>query len=251
MENKEDKILIGLISDKINECDKKYMITSSNFLDLRQRTLVMNYLQHQKIHNFRFIGGYEDAERVVVVFLPDYAEENEINELSIIRVKTAKGGKKLGHRDYLGSILALGINREMIGDILVHEDGADIIVLNKIVEYIQNNYDKAGRARLNLTIHKIDELVMLKEVVQEKSTTVASMRIDTIIASAYQVSRTVAAQLIKQGVVFINNLEVNKTDKIVQQNDKIVVRGKGKIVISKIGERTRKDRIRVDYYSYK
>ncbi len=105
----------------------------------------------------KLYGGYDDAERCIAVCLPDYmhaepeSEEQHLEELlSVIRVSTPKGGRKLTHRDYLGSVLSLGITRDVIGDILVREDGADIVVIAEIADFIDINYDKAGRTNLSV-----------------------------------------------------------------------------------------------------
>ncbi|MBR6025332.1 MAG: hypothetical protein IK069_01085, partial [Firmicutes bacterium] len=128
---KEDEILLNYIEDKKRQCEEQYMLTSTACLDIRQLAIAENELRCTKHLNY---GGYDDAERRVILFLPDYADADaplseDDNPLALLRVSIPKGGKKLTHRDYLGSVLSLGIDRNVTGDILVRDDGADIVIL--------------------------------------------------------------------------------------------------------------------------
>ncbi len=255
---KEDKILIGSVEDRLEECQYGYMVTNSHFLDLRQRTVINNNLKCERGVRFEFYGGYEDSERVVIIFLPDYvdsvssffAENKEENPLKVIRVSKAKGSKELSHKDYLGSILGLGIKRELIGDILVFNDGADIVVMAGIAEFLAANYIKAGRTPLEASVLPIDEIREHQQKTEIKKDTVASLRIDNIVSSAFKVSRAGATEAIRQGVIFVNNLEVSKNDKPLKEGDKITFRGKGKVILEEIGGTSKKDRTRVTYLVY-
>ena len=141
---KEDKMLLAGAEDKFRQCCQQYCLTYTNFLDLRQRSLVEKSLRELGVSSSEarcvFYGGYEDAERTMAVFLPDYADERDC-PLSVIRIKAPSGGRKLTHRDYLGSLLGLGLKREMTGDILVTDSGADIIVMEEVKDFILFNYD--------------------------------------------------------------------------------------------------------------
>lgn len=245
---KEDKILLAATEDKINQCIRQYRLTYTNFLDLRQRSLVQNMWKEMKFSQsdvrMEFYGGYEDAERTVAVFLPDYADISQC-PLSAIRIRATEGGKQLTHRDYLGSITGLGIKREMTGDILTTENGADVIVLEDISDFILMNYDKAGRTSLKTEAIGIDEVF----VPEKKSTmirdTVASLRLDNIISSAFQLSRAKAVEAIKSGLVYVNSMQMEKPDIQVTEDSKLVLRGRGKAYLREVGKKTRKDRISI------
>ena len=145
-----------------------------------------------------FYGGYDDAERTVAAFLPDYASEADI-PLCVIRADTAAGGRKLTHRDYLGSLTGLGIKREMTGDILVRDDGADIIILDDIKDFLLLNYGKAGRTSLDLSALPLSELNIPEAKTVMIKDTVASLRLDNVISSAFKLSRGKAAEAIRSG----------------------------------------------------
>lgn len=243
---KDDKMLLARAEDKLQQCLQQYRTTYTNFLDLHQRSLVEGLWRDlsRGASDVRcvFWGGYEDAERTVAAFLPDYAGEDDC-PLSIIRIKTPSGGRKLTHRDYLGSLMGLGLEREMIGDILTVENGADVIILDDICDFIMLNYSKAGRTSLELQALPLSELHVPEQQTVMIKDTVASLRLDNVVSAAFSLSRAKAADAIRAGLVFVNSIQSEKTDMQVDEGAKLVLRGKGKAYLREVGGRTRKDRI--------
>ncbi len=255
-------MLIAQLEDKIEQCSDNYMLTGTGFMDMHQKRIAADFCRSGKVLpdgvKLKLYGGYDDAERCIAVCLPDYmhaepeSEEQHLEELlSVIRVSTPKGGRKLTHRDYLGSVLSLGITRDVIGDILVREDGADIVVIAEIADFIDINYDKAGRTNLSVEILPISELDAGTVNIEERQDTVASLRLDNIVASAFGLSRAKAAEAIRRGMVSVNSMEALKVDMEIKECDKIAMRGKGKAVLAEIGGTSRKDRIRIKINKYK
>ena len=242
---KEDKMLLAGIEDKLEQCLSQYRIMFTGFLDLRQRSmaekLCRRIARSAGDSRYTFFGGYEEAERTVAAFLPDYADESDI-PLSVIRVTTPAGGRKLTHRDYLGSLTGLGIKREMTGDILVRDDGADIIILDDIKDFLLLNYHQAGRTRLELSSVPLSDLMIPEVRTVMVNDTVASLRLDNIVSSAFKLSRGKAAEAIRSGIVFVNGIQAEKADMKVEEGDKLVLRGKGKAYLREVGGHTRKDR---------
>ncbi|QIB67879.1 RNA-binding protein [Aminipila butyrica] len=251
----EDKLTLALAEDKLTQCRDHYMITNTNFLDMRQQTICKNVGRGCGDVRAFYYGGYGDAERRVAVFVPDYvgaesqeqllayfSENKEDNPLTLIRAKHS-GYKALSHRDYLGSLTGMGIKREAIGDILVSENGADILILKEMLDFLLLNYGKAGRTYLELTAEELSDIYIPEGLTEEKSCTVASLRLDNVVAAAFGLSRGKAAEAIKAGLVFVNSMQMAKAEKSLSQGDKIVLRGKGKVILKEIGGNTRKDRI--------
>ena len=266
---KEDNFFLGQIEDKIAQCENKYIVTCTGFLDSHQQSLARLYCRKNHVAVFDrkeeqaaaaegklpscracFYGGYDDAERVVLINLPDYAFVEDEEPLTVIRASAPAGGRPLTHRDYLGSLVGLGIKRELLGDILVRPDGADIIVLTDIADFILMNYCKAGRTGLSLERLPVSELIVPEIDRKIVTDTVASLRLDNIVASAFGLSRGRAAEAIKGGIVFVNHVEVIKADAAVSEGDQITLRGKGKARLAEIGGRSRKDRIYVQIERY-
>lgn len=239
-------MLLAGVEDKFLQASRQYRTTYTNFLDLHQRSLVEKHWSElgKGSGEIRcvFYGGYDEAERTVAAFLPDYADESDC-ELSVIRIKHSAGGRKLTHRDYLGSLTGLGLKREMIGDILTVENGADVIILDEIKDFLLMNYSKAGRTSLELEAVSLEELHVPEQRTVTVKDTVASLRLDNVISSAFSLSRSKAAEAIRSGLVFVNSIQLEKPDMQVEEGAKLVLRGKGKAYIREVGGKTRKDRI--------
>lgn len=246
---KEDAILLAGIEDKIRQCLEYDMTTNSDFLDMRQRTLAEALCRQQKGLRYCFYGGYEDAERTAAVFLPDYASLEDQNPLALLRI-SQNGHQSLSHRDYLGSLMGLGVKREMFGDILVRGNGADIVIMKDMEGFLLYHYEKAGRASLKAEIVPIEEIIVPENRYEEKKDTVASLRLDNLIASAFSTSRGRAAEAITAGMVYVNGLQSEKPDRQIKEGDKLVLRGKGKVLLKAVGNVTKKNRITIVLYKY-
>lgn len=257
----EDKILLSNIEDKIEQAYSKNYFTFSNFLDMRQASIVRNYCKYTKNVQVWFCGGYDEAERIITVFLPEYLycdtledlKETVFNsDLSPISLIHAEKDTfhTLTHRDYLGALMGIGIKREMIGDILVNENGADIIVMSKIAPFILENLNGAGRATLTLSTRSLQELEAAEFSTQEEFYTVSSLRADVVSAALFKLSRKEISEIIQKGLLFVNGVEVTKAEKTLNENDKIVIRGKGKCVLSEIQGLSKKGKTRINITRY-
>ena len=271
---KNDRILLANLEDKMRQADEWYTVTNSSFFDMRERSLAVRQCREKCRCGYAFYGGYEDAERKVAVFYPRELIENESKDenaekienvrriedyfrdepescpLTVIRASLKKGSPQLGHRDYLGSLMGLGIRRDVIGDIIVHDDGADIVVLKEIADFLVMNYSKAARANLIISEVPITEIRPSKVQIVQKDESVASLRLDAMISAAFRISRGKSAEAIKAGLVYVSDVCEKKTDKIVDLGDKLVLRGKGKAVVKNIGRTTDKGRTIVTIARY-
>jgi RNA-binding protein YlmH len=176
--------------------------------------------------------------------------------MTVIRATAPKGshasrsGRALSHSDYLGALMGLGIKRSVVGDILVREDGADIIVLAEIADYIMQTFASAGRSHLSLERLPIEALIIPAQKTSEIHDTVASLRLDALLAAAFRIPRGKAADAIRQGLVFVDHLEAAKADMPVEEGAQLVIRHKGKAILKEVGGRSRKDRINVTFLKY-
>ena len=190
-----------------------------------------------------FYGGYEDSERVVASF-----GENEATEdfpISCVRV-ISKGSKELSHRDYLGTVLSLGIKREMIGDIVITDDGAYIFALDEIAPYIKDNLFKISNTGVTCTLcDKTEDLTIRREYITYDST-VSSLRLDSVTASSVKKARSAASELILRGLVLLNYKEATSVSAPVKDGDILTVRGFGKFLIKTDGYVTKKGRIHIE-----
>ncbi len=251
-EDKEEKIILAKALDELERCRSENRICYTDFLDMRMQGLLTSEIKYSGV-NYFFDGGYDTAERRIAVFLPDWATEDNYLEdrpIKILRVLHKLGGRELSHRDYLGSILGLGLSRSKIGDILVYKNGADIIIDSELEEFLLANYFKAGRTELSLSAVPIEELNLSEVRTEIIKDTLASLRLDAFLASAFRSSRARAQEAIRQGLVFVNHAECLKPDKELEEGDIVVLRGKGKCVLEEIGGTSKKDRTFISIKKY-
>lgn len=197
-------------------------------------------------------GGYEDAERKMLVYLPEYLEEESLYDdgpLVCLRA-TFFEEDTLSHRDFLGALMGAGIAREAVGDICVGKGCCDFFITAEIAPYILQNFLSAGRTRIRLDQIPLRSAQIPEPEVKEIRDTVASLRLDSIISSGFRIGRSLAAQHIHAGKAAIDGLPCEKPDKTVSEGMKISVRGLGKMKLHSINGRTKKDRISVVIHRY-
>ena len=238
--NDEEYIFLSGVFDKMTACKGKNILTATKFLDTRQLSLTKQLLTASGCNNYTFDGGTTEAERRVCVFMPDYPIEHDL--FRFIRAEKSKQDT-LTHCDYLGSLMGLGIKRDCIGDIFVHENGAEMVVVKEIADFLMLEYKKAGRKQLTLKFISKDDISTGVVDFKLIRAIVSSMRLDAITAAAFKLSRSDSAELIQKGKLLLNAAECLKPEKITTQGDKITLRGKGKAIITEIGGKTKKDRI--------
>lgn len=251
--NADDRLLMAKLLDKAELAEKTCKITNSEFLDPHQMAVAAKMLAYAGVCGYSFNGGYPEAERTLALFVPEYYDDLEQYQhigslLKVIEIVPKALG--LSHRDYLGALMGLGIKRKVIGDIIVNDNKCSIIVLSEIAEFITGNLFKVGNTGVTLEIKDISDLTGPEARVKEIKATVAALRLDTVCAQAFSISRSKAAELIKAGKVNLNWETVQNTDKSVIAGDNISIRGKGKAVLDKVGDRTKKDRIVVQIRKY-
>ena len=250
----KSKFLQSKISDRIRQASEDFYITNTEFLDLHEQTLARALLREAKdVHGY-FFGGYDDAERRILILSPvEYGElSNEAQGayLQLLRVKIVRTPRHLTHRDYLGAVLGLGIERRMIGDILVREDGADLIVCPEITPFLLQEYHSVGRADVTAMEEPLEKLIVPEGRVKEFQDTVPSLRLDNLVSTAFKVSRSDAAKAIRSGIVSVNHMEALKVDQRVEEGEVLNLRGKGKAVLKSVGGESKKGRIWVEIKQY-
>lgn len=252
----DEKLLIDRVEDKARQCSENSMITNTVFLDMHERSVAATARFTPGDAIMFFYGGFSDAERNIALFLPAYITDDPIDyfnmypeddPISVIEIEKDKFSPVLGHRDYLGALMGLGIKREMTGDIIVSESGCKMAVLAKIAPFIAENLSKAGRGTLRAKIIPPSQVrESTKAVGIPDSFTVSSMRLDSVVKNAFRLSRGDAAAAIESGVVYVNDVECTKPDKKIAEGDKIVFRRKGRIIVNDCSSVSKKGRVIVE-----
>lgn len=244
--NAEDRVLLAKVWDKVSAGIRKNIPASTCFLSLREQDMT-NYLFGQAEGLCAF-GGYADAERKVLVYLPDYLDESALYEedapVVCLRASFYEGDTPT-HRDFLGALMGAGIARETVGDICVGKGYCDFFVTSEIAPYIAQSFTSAGRTKVHLQRISLFDAVVPQPETKEIRDTVSSLRLDCVISTGFRVGRSTAADYIAAGKVAIDGLPCEKPDKLVPEGAKISVRGLGKIQLTNVGGQTRKGRVSI------
>ena len=250
-QSNEDKVLLAKLWDKITAGMRKNIPANTCFLSPREQEMA-NYLFGCP-EGLHFFGGYPDAERKMLVYLPDYLDENALYGVDspciCLRAAFFQGDSP-SHRDFLGALMGAGVARETVGDICVGEGSCDFFVTAEIAPYLLQNFTSAGRTKLHLERIPLTDACIPEPEVKEIKDTLASLRLDSVIASGFRIGRSLAAQYVTGGKAAMDGLPCEKPDKPVSEGVKISVRGLGKIKLVKVNGKTKKGRISVVIHRY-
>ncbi len=249
-DNGEERLLLSRVWDQYDRCAKKNIPAATSFLSPQEQQAARRLLQAiGAADGFLFWGGYEGAERCQLHFLPDWSEEPDREMIRAIHC-TWYRSDTLTHRDFLGSLMGLGLTREKIGDILVGKECADVLVSAQVADFLLGSWDAAGRVKLHLSEIALDEIVPPEVRTKEIRDTVSSLRLDSIASAGFSISRGKAAEAIQGGRVQLNWTNCTKPDRMVSQGDVISLRGLGKCILETVGHETKKGRVFVTIRRY-
>ena len=239
----EDRLLLAKLWDKITAAMRKNIAGQAHFLSPRELELA-RYLFGEEPGLYAF-GGYEDAERKMLVYLPDYLEESTLygEDSPLVCLEgTFFQGDELSHRDILGSLMGMGIVREKVGDILVSPESADLIVLDTVADFLLSSWNSAGRAKLTVTEIPAAHLHIPEVRCEEVRDTVSSLRLDAVCSTGFRMARGKAVDMISSGHVQVNWRPCTKADKLLTEGDTVSARGFGKFQLAAVGGVTKKGR---------
>ena len=242
----EDKLLLAKVWDKIDAGIRRDIPANTCFLTPRELEMTrFLFGDYPGLYSF---GGYEDAERQMLCYLPEYLDPEYLLQddgpVVCLRASFYQGDTPT-HRDFLGSLMGAGISRESVGDICAGNGSCDFFVTGEVAPYLLQNLSSAGRTKLHLEAISLPDARIPEPEVKEIRDTLASLRLDSVISSGFRISRGAAVQLISAGKAAIDGLPCEKADKTVSQGAKISVRGLGKIRLQSVNGQTKKGRISV------
>lgn len=247
----EKRLFIEKIEDKYEKFLKDDYLISSDYLSLNEQSDLKGFLRGKPAILF---GGYPEAERKEVHFIPEYMDITSEKDLiqyyteypdlcssDVIIVSIPKTETRtLSHRDYLGAILGEGLKREKIGDILVEEKGAKVIASKDISEYLIQNLSYVGRVAVRVEMGSLKDLKAADSSKEELRLNVPSVRLDNVISEIFRLSRNDAKNAIEKGIVFVDGAVKDKPDYYLKGGEKLVLRGKGKAYFNGIVGESRK-----------
>lgn len=225
--------------DKRDQANQRHSLMATGFFTPEEQEDFAQMLEKLGGGVYEANGGFSGAERKVFLFPPDWMEEIEDIPLTVIQAQI-KGAVQ--HSDVLGSLMGLGLTRRKIGDILMEERRCSVIVLTEVAPILLSQWSAVGRYGISLQEIPLTELCVPEQGRKEINSTVASLRLDSMIATAFSLSRSKAVALIASGRVVVNHRESQKPDKLVQEGDMLGCRGYGKCQVTAVKGQSRKGR---------
>lgn len=244
---KEEQPFIEQTTNMMREVEDRYAPRLTDFLDPRQQFILNSVRGQYDSIESSAAGALEDAERKRVLLYPSYFEPTEEDyNMTVVEVKYPQNFVTLKHKDVLGSMMSLGIDRSKFGDIRVKEGSIQFVVATEVLDYVRANFVGIGKVKVHIEV--VDDssnyFRQHEEWVSENHT-VSSLRLDTVISSIFNISRQKSASLIQSGKVKVNWTEKDQPSMELQELDMISIRGFGRIKLLMIEGRTKKDKIRL------
>ncbi len=247
---KDDKNLQARVEDALRLSDERGYPHFVGFLDERQGAAAEDIAAAWGNHQYMLWGGYDDAERVFFGAFPPWQQPDSASFPVVALYITFRKQDSLSHRDFLGTLMGQGITRESVGDILVGEGKCVLFLKEEVAGFVRSQLRKVGGAGVTLEDEAFAQLPQGRGF-DPVTDTVASPRLDCVLAALLRLGREKSAALIRSGEVAVNRRQVLSVSDPVREGDKISARKYGKFVIDGIGPPTKKGRLRLEARKYK
>lgn len=249
--NDREKLVMRRAEDLCRIAGNRGICRYSGFLSDREQDLAQAALNRMDWTEYSFEGGYSEAERKLLCIQPAGAFGEP--PLCCVKIECAAvGSAAVSHKDYLGSILGLGLERDRIGDIIPYSEpvqGAYVFCLESAADMICSQLCSVGRVSVSAEYFE-GELPQQSSSRELQTATVSSLRADAVIAAMLHCGRGKAAQLLSGGAVEINHIETSSAHAPVYEGDVFTIRGTGRFKLVSLGGKSRKDRIFIEYFKY-
>lgn len=224
----------------------------TDFLDPRQQFIVESLVNRSQDVQVRFEGGHEQAERKRALIAPDYRVlDDEKMGISLIAVTSLDDKlKELDHSDYMGSILALGMKRDKIGDIHASDSGCHFLVAEEVADYMRLHLQQVHRVHVQTELLPLEKLQASAVKLEEMNLSVASMRLDGIVSDVYHLSRGKILVPIKAGRCKVNWKQEEDSSRALKPGDVVSLQGFGRFKVLEVEGVTKKGRFRVKIGKY-
>lgn len=243
----EEELLQKRISDAITQSEKRPQFIG--FLNETDAAAAKAYLKRKNVQ-YLFWGGYAQAERTMLGIFPDYFQLRE-DEFPVAALTFLyRQEDSLSHRDFLGSLMGLGIDRAVVGDILPGPGKCTVFFRQEMQDYVQRQVEKIGKIGVRIAPGCKDIPIILREY-EECCGVIASDRLDCITAFLCRTSREKAVQAISSGLVQQNHRDALSPSGKIHQGDVISIRKKGKYIVDQLGPLTSKGRLSLKCRKYK
>jgi RNA-binding protein YlmH len=239
----EDKLLFSKFIAQAFICLKTGGNRFTDFVDpVRAQTMVQAFAKHYPELTVSAFGGFTDAERVMLGFSLDGTINEVEYPIRAVKVSFDSKFKEINHRDVLGAVLGLGVDRSAFGDVVMLSDNAYIIAGTDMAAFVVNNLFKIGRVGVKSALADKDDDIFAVKPTEEVRVTVSSLRVDAVAAACFNIPRTDAAAFAEKGRVFLNWKTVQSASKQVGEGEMLTVRGIGRVRVVEVEGKTKKDK---------
>lgn len=240
----DEKLIFSKVFDRAYYCIKNFQPTFTEFLDPYKISSLLEFFGDKYDFNIRVFGGKDNCERKKMGFFPRFMEDTDmVFPISVVEVTyNLKFSGKLTHRDFLGSVIGLGIVRGKIGDILIDEDKAFVFVDDDIADFISSNLCRVGKTKVEARTISSEEINVTENFGEIKNITSSSLRIDGILSGVFNLSRGKVSDLIKAKKAFLNQNLCESVSKQISEGDVLTLRGFGRVEVVQFAGKTRKDK---------
>lgn len=243
----DEQPFIDNVYDWIRICEDQYTPYLSNFLDPRQQFIVESIMGKNDNVKLFFFGGYEKAERRRAYIAPQYYEPQQGDySISILEIRYPIKFANLSHGKILGSLLSVGIKRELFGDIITDGERWQFFLDKGIEPFIVSQFQQVGKVNIQLEEKNYSDSIVPKENWTIQENIVSSLRVDTVLSAAFNISRQKTKEMITSGKIKVNWLEMTQPDFELGILDVVSIRGRGRLLIKNINGKTKKDKIKLE-----
>ncbi|MEK3885206.1 YlmH/Sll1252 family protein [Paenibacillus sp. PL2-23] len=243
----EEKPFVDRVLEWIDRSALQHELKRTDFLDPRQAQILAMLANRYPDVGIRLDGGCDDAERVRALIAPDYRHlDDEPMGIAVLEARASGSTyQDLDHGDFLGALLGLGIKRDRIGDIHVHDTFAHVLVTDEIADYLNVHLRQVHRLNVLTDVIPLGKLQTVASKLEEISLTVASMRLDGIASDVYRVSRSKIVDPIRAGRCRVNWKTEENPAEPLKEGDVVSFKGLGRFKVLEVDGVTKKGRIRV------
>lgn len=249
--DKVELMLKKRLIDLSNQAFQRDIAVFSDFLNLNEQNILHTLPKDSLSARFEMFGGYGLAERQMAVFVPENIcyEYTYPFQALFVHPLSVKFAEKLSHRDYLGSIMNLGLERSKFGDIIVNGDSAIVFVCDEVAGYVADSLTCVRHTSVACEKKEIADISYVPEFSEIKGT-VPSVRLDTVLSVAFPLSRSKLSAYIETGKVFVNGKLITSNGYRLEPGNLISVRGMGRICYRGILSETKKGRYYISVRKY-
>ncbi len=250
----EDQVFQKHLTDLARQSCFRGIPVYTDFLDLNQQNIFLGCRNKLMTQHYRMYGGYEQAERQMLAFFPDALSflplENDFPITCLkISMRNEKFSQPLTHRDYLGTLMSLGIDRSVLGDIVLAEKEAFLFCLDRMAGYLKDELKQVRHTQVLCEICSPEHFSWSPRFERIRQT-VSSVRLDALLSAVTGASRTKTAEMIRGGRVYVNARQILSVSYVPKEGDILSVRGTGRFCFLGVKSESRKGRLFIEADKY-